>query len=84
MTDSSRQRWVLTPDEFAWVWTETGSDFHPDPISIAESLTTEDVYHLLTREISARYPRGGVPELGRALRVLANPELRIIGTGYSH
>lgn len=84
MTDSSRQRWVLTPDEFAWVWTETGSDVHPDPISIVESPTTEDEYHLLTRDISVRYPRGGTPELSRGLHMLANPELRIIGTGYSH
>ncbi|WP_432278382.1 ESX secretion-associated protein EspG, partial [Nocardia carnea] len=84
MTDTSRQRWVLTPDEFAWVWAETGSDVHPDPISIIESPTTEDEYHLLTREISVRYPRGGTPELIGALRILAEPELRIIGTGYSH
>ncbi|MFI1459422.1 ESX secretion-associated protein EspG [Nocardia carnea] len=84
MTDSSRQRWVLTPDEFAWVWTETGSDVYPDPISILESPTTEDEYHLLTRAISVRYPRGDHPELTDALRVLADPDLRIIGTGYSH
>lgn len=84
MTDFPRQRWVLTPDEFAWVWTETGNDVHPDPISIVESPTTEDEYHLVTREISVRYPRGGSPALTEALRVLADPELRVIGTGYSH
>jgi hypothetical protein len=84
MTNTSQQRWVLTPDEFAWVWTETGSDLHPDPISIVESPTTEDEYRLLTREISVRYPRGGTPNLTEALRILADPDLRVIGTGYSH
>ncbi|MEV0365101.1 ESX secretion-associated protein EspG [Nocardia fusca] len=84
MTDTSQQRWVLSPDEFAWVWTETGSDLHPDPISIVESPTTDDEYRLLTREISARYPRGGDTNLAEALCILADPELRIIGTGYSH
>jgi hypothetical protein len=84
MTDTSQQRWVLSPDEFAWVWTETGSDLHPDPISIVESPTTDDEYRLLTREISARYPRGGDPNLAEALCILADPELQIIGTGYSH
>lgn len=84
MTDTSQQRWILTPDEFAWVWPETGSDLYPDPISIVESPTTEDEYRLMAREMSVLYPRGGTPNLTEALRILADPELRIIGTGYSH
>jgi hypothetical protein len=84
MTEPSQQRWILTPDEFAWVWMETGSDLHPDPISVVESPATEEEYRLLSREISVRYPRGGTPNLTEALRTLADPDLRIIGTGYSH
>lgn len=84
MTDPSQQRWILTPDEFAWVWMETGSDLHPDPISVVESPTTDAEYRLLTREINVRYPRGGTPNLTKALRTLADPELRIIATGCSH
>ena len=81
---ANQRRWAFTPDEFAWVWGETGSDEYPDPVSIIETATTEDEYRLQIGEISARYPRGSAPELTAALRILAAPEVRIIGTGYSH
>ncbi|WP_280468474.1 ESX secretion-associated protein EspG [Nocardia cyriacigeorgica] len=80
----TRTKWAFTPDEFAWVWGETGLDEYPDPISIIESATTEDEYAELVGPISARYPRFADPDLTGPLRVLADPELRIICTGHSH
>ncbi|MFI9511246.1 ESX secretion-associated protein EspG [Nocardia sp. NPDC052566] len=76
--------WDFTPDEFAWVWAETGLDEYPYPISIIESATTQDEYTRLTAEISARYPRHGDPDLTGPLRVLAAPDVRIVCTGRSH
>ncbi|WP_191094473.1 ESX secretion-associated protein EspG [Nocardia colli] len=76
--------WTFTPDEFAWVWTETGLDEYPEPLSIIESTTTQDEYAQLVAEISARYPRGGDPDLTGPLQVLAHPDLRIICRGRSH
>ncbi|MEV4237998.1 ESX secretion-associated protein EspG [Nocardia sp. NPDC049737] len=75
--------WTFTPDEFAWVWAETGLDEYPDPIRILESPTTADEYTQLVQQISARYPRGRDPDLAGPLRVLAQPELRIVCKGRS-
>ncbi|MGW4769893.1 ESX secretion-associated protein EspG [Nocardia sp. NPDC004278] len=75
--------WTFTPDEFAWVWAETGLDEYPDPISIIESVTTHDEYRRLLAQISARYPHSGDPDLTGPLRVLANPDLRIVCKGRS-
>lgn len=77
-------KWAFTPDEFAWVWGETGLDRYPDPITIIESATTDDEYAQLVASISDRYPRFGDPDLTGPLRVLADPDLRIICTGHSH
>lgn len=76
--------WTFTPDEFAWVWAETGLDEYPEPLSIIESATTQEEYAQLVAEIGARYPRGGDPDLTGPLRVLAHPDLRIICRGRSH
>lgn len=84
MTQHGQRKWTFSPDEFAWVWGETGRDMYPDPISIVESATTEHEYQLLMSEISTRYPRGGAPDLLAVLQVLTDPELRITCTGYSH
>ncbi|WP_157107952.1 ESX secretion-associated protein EspG [Nocardia amikacinitolerans] len=76
--------WEFTPDEFAWVWSETGLDTYPYPISIIETPTTGDEYAQLRAEISARYPHGSNPDLTGPLRVLANPDLRIVCAGQFH
>lgn len=73
--------WNFTPDEFAWVWGETGLDEYPDPISVIESPTTRAEYARLAAEIGRRYPRHGNPDLTGPLRVLAHPDLRIVCTG---
>ncbi|WP_062989890.1 ESX secretion-associated protein EspG [Nocardia anaemiae] len=75
--------WTFTPDEFAWVWAETGLDEYPDPIRIIESVTTHDEYRQLLAQIGARYPHRGDPDLTGPLRVLANPDLRIVCKGRS-
>ncbi|CAM4377085.1 ESX secretion-associated protein EspG [Nocardia ninae] len=80
---NTRTVWDFTPDEFAWVWAETGLDEYPDPISIIESATNQDDYARLIGEISARYPHYADADLTGPLRVLANPDLRIICTGRS-
>lgn len=78
--------WVFTPDEFAYVWaSETGlAGDYPHPISVIETPTNADEYDLTRLEISARYPRGADPDLTGPLRVLANPDLRIICNGWFH
>lgn len=73
--------WDFTPDEFAWVWAETGLDEYPYPIRILETPTTQTEYARLRDEISTRYPHHADPDLSGPLRVLANPDLRIICTG---
>ncbi|MFJ1459444.1 ESX secretion-associated protein EspG [Nocardia sp. N2S4-5] len=78
--------WSFTPDEFAYVWsTETGLEGdYPHPISIVETPTTATEYEQLRAQISARYPRYGDPDLTGPLRLLANPDLRIICNGWFH
>lgn len=80
---NTRTVWDFTPDEFAWVWAETGLDEYPDPISIIESASTTEEYARLVGEISARYPHHNDADLTGPLRVLANPDLRIVCTGRS-
>lgn len=80
---NTRTVWNFTPDEFAWVWAETGRDEYPDPISIIESATNQQDYNRLVGEISARYPHHADADLTGPLRVLADPDLRIVCTGRS-
>lgn len=81
---TTRTAWTFTPDEFAWVWTETGLDEYPEPLSIIESATTQEQYAQLTAEINDRYPPGGDPDLTGPLQALSRPDLRIICKGRSH
>jgi hypothetical protein len=81
----TRTVWSFTPDEFAWVWAvETGLDEYPYPINIIETYATAIEHAQLRAEISARHPRDGDPDLTGPLRVLANPELRIVCVGWFH
>ncbi|GAA5073555.1 hypothetical protein [Nocardia iowensis] len=80
---NTRTVWNFTPDEFAWVWAETGRDEYPDPISIIESPINQDDYTRLVGEISARYPHHADADLTGPLRMLADPDLRIVCTGRS-
>ncbi|KZM74959.1 ESX secretion-associated protein EspG [Nocardia terpenica] len=77
--------WDFTPDEFAWVWAETGlAGEYPYPISIIETPAPPDEYAHRRAEISARYPHRGDPDLTWPLRALAKPDLRLICTGKFH
>lgn len=73
--------WVFPPDVFAWIWGETGLDEYPDPISIIETPTTAEEYIPLAAAIGTRHPHHGDPDLTGPLRVLANPDLRIVCKG---
>ena len=78
--------WEFTPDEFSHVWaSETGLDGdYPHPINIIESSATAVEYEIRRMEISSRYPRGADPDLTGPLRILANPDLRIVCNGWFH
>ncbi|KZM68163.1 ESX secretion-associated protein EspG [Nocardia terpenica] len=77
--------WDFTPDEFAWVWAETGlAGEYPYPISLIETPAPPDEYAHRRAEISARYPHRSDPDLTWPLRALANPDLRLTCTGKFH
>lgn len=77
--------WDFTPDEFAWVWAETGlAGEYPYPISLIETPAPPDEYTRRRAEISARYPHRGDPDLTWPLRALAKPDLRLTCTGTFH
>ncbi|MBO0852165.1 MAG: ESX secretion-associated protein EspG [Nocardia sp.] len=80
----TRKTWDFTPDEFAYVWAqETGlTGDYPWPISILESVTDADDYDRLLLKLKSRFPPGGDPDLTGPLRVLANPDLRIVCNGW--
>lgn len=73
--------WRFTPDEFAWVWAETGHvGRYPEPISLIETPTSADDYERIRRDVSARYPHGD-PDRSGPLQVLLEPDLRIVCYG---
>lgn len=75
-------RWEFTPDEWSWVWTsETDRDINPYPIRAWDTATTEDEFRSVRNAISAARPRGSDPHLTEALRIAAQPDLRIVCTG---
>lgn len=63
-------KWVLTPDEFAYVWeNETGLDRRPYPVNMAPAgiVRSEEEYAAL--RLPQRFPRQGDPDLAAALLV---------------
>ncbi|MBF6096661.1 ESX secretion-associated protein EspG [Nocardia cyriacigeorgica] len=74
-------RWTFTPDEFMHVWSETGLDRYPFPLSLISSVRWEDEYERLAAELSARLPHGDDPDLSAALRVAAHPDTVVTLTG---
>ncbi|MDO3651253.1 ESX secretion-associated protein EspG [Nocardia mangyaensis] len=77
---TSNTQWRFTPDEFAWVWSQTGREY-PYPVSILESAADLDAYVQQRHAISSRYPHRADPNLTHALEILADPEVRIVCTG---
>lgn len=73
--------WTFTPDEFAHVWRETGSDRLPYPVRVLESPRTEDAAMKLRAELDARLPPGADPDLTACLRILHDPHTRIVVIG---
>ncbi|WP_028478675.1 ESX secretion-associated protein EspG [Nocardia sp. CNY236] len=79
----TRKRFAFTADEFSWVWAETGLPY-PEPVSIRETPTTPTEYAIQRTRIADTYPHHGDPDLSGPLRVLANPDVRILATGIDH
>lgn len=80
---TTQTAWRFTPDEFAWVWAETGHPGrYPEPLSIIETPTSADDYDRIRREVSARFPHGD-PDRNGPSKVLLNPDLRIVCYGQS-
>ncbi|MFD3705821.1 ESX secretion-associated protein EspG [Nocardia sp. NPDC058658] len=79
---TANTQWRFTPDEFAWVWSQTKREY-PYPLSILESAPDLDTYVRQRHAISSRYPHQADIDLTRALGVLADPEVRIVCTGQS-
>ncbi|PPJ03450.1 hypothetical protein C5E44_34385 [Nocardia nova] len=73
--------WEFTPDEFMYVWAETGQDRYPFPLQLMSSVRWEDEYERLHSELRNRLPAGGDPDLSAALRVAAAPESTLALTG---
>ncbi len=73
--------WSFTPDEFAHVWRETGSQEYPYPLRIVEPTRTAAEATRLRAAIEQRLPRGADPELSAALRLAAAPAARLVAIG---
>ena len=69
--------WTFTPDEFAFVWRETGLDRFPSPLAIVTTARTEDAAAHQEEAARRRYPHRENPELSVALRVAAHPSTHI-------
>ncbi|WP_280305443.1 ESX secretion-associated protein EspG [Nocardia neocaledoniensis] len=76
--------WTLSPDEFAWLWSDTGLDRYPDPIAIIESAATADEYHQLVREFGVRFPRDSHNDPRPLLRAISEANIRITASGRIH
>jgi hypothetical protein len=76
-------KWSFTPDEFAHIWRETDLDVYPYPVQIIETPRTANEAAVLRRSIEKRLPLKADPELSTALRIVADPEIRIAAIGGS-
>ena len=66
-------KWTFTPDEFAFVWRETGLDRFPSPLEIITTARTEDAAAQQVKEAKRKFPPRENPELSVALHVAAHP-----------
>ncbi|MEV0294029.1 ESX secretion-associated protein EspG [Nocardia sp. NPDC050710] len=76
--------WTFTPDEFAHIWRETEVDRHPFPLRILETPRTEDAAEKLRIQLESRLPRNADPDLTACLRILTQPQTRIVAIGGAH
>ncbi|WP_280369124.1 ESX secretion-associated protein EspG [Nocardia wallacei] len=76
--------WSFTPDEFAHIWRETDLDRHPFPLRILETPRTDDEAAALRRTLEARLPLRADPDLSACLRILAQPQTRVVALGGGH
>ena len=74
-------KWEFTPDEFLHVWAETGLDRYPSPLALLSSIQWEHDFLTLSRDLCARLPPGGDPDLTPAPRAAAFPDSTLTLTG---
>ncbi|WP_024802355.1 ESX secretion-associated protein EspG [Nocardia sp. BMG51109] len=74
-------KWEFTPDEFMYVWNETGQDRYPYPLKLISAVRWQDEYAKLKQELSARLSPGPDPDLAAVLRVASNPAVSLVITG---
>lgn len=68
-------RWILTPDEFCYVWAnETNLDRRPYPVSLAPASTVRTESELAALRLPQRFARQADPELAAALMLCARPD----------
>ncbi|MFR9751585.1 ESX secretion-associated protein EspG [Nocardia sp. 004] len=73
--------WTFTPDEFAHIWCETGSDRLPFPLRVIATPGTENEAEQLRITLAERLPARSDPDLSACLRILAEPHTRIVVVG---
>ncbi|WP_433726318.1 ESX secretion-associated protein EspG [Nocardia sp. CA-129566] len=76
--------WTFTPDEFAHIWRETELDRHPYPLRILETPRNETEAEKLRAQLNERLPPRSDPDLSACLRIMANPQTRIVAIGGGH
>lgn len=70
-------RWSFSPDEFAYAWERTGLEGYPYPIRVLESPRTRDEFEALRRVLATRRARFADTALSSALRIAAEPTVRV-------
>lgn len=72
-------KWVLTPDEFSYVWaTETSLDRRPYPVNLAPSATVRTESEYAALRLPQRFVRQADPDLAAALMLCARSDATTI------
>ncbi|WP_040792765.1 ESX secretion-associated protein EspG [Nocardia paucivorans] len=72
-------KWVLTPDEFGYVWAnETSLDRRPYPVNLAPSATVRTESEYAALRLPQRFARQADPDLAAALMLCARPDATTI------
>lgn len=72
-------KWVLTPDEFSYVWqNETDLDRRPYPVNMAPAATVRTETDHLSLRLPQRFARQADPDLAAALMLCARADATTI------
>ncbi|MEU4316714.1 ESX secretion-associated protein EspG [Nocardia sp. NPDC024068] len=68
-------KWILTPDEFSYVWAnETSLDRRPYPVNLAPASAVRTESELAALRLPQRFARQADPDLAAALMLCARPD----------